>query len=70
LSPLAVLGRGYALCWSAERRVLLRDATPDLVGRRVSVDLARGALDCQVTAVVPAATTPSTPVQPQTGDAS
>ncbi len=69
LSPLAVLGRGYALCWAADGRVLLRDATPDLVGRRVSVDLARGALDCQVTAVVPAATTPSPPVQPQTGDA-
>ncbi|MCL4812184.1 MAG: exodeoxyribonuclease VII large subunit [Vicinamibacteraceae bacterium] len=51
LSPLAVLGRGYALCWDAPHERLLREATPDLVGTRVHVTLERGGLECDVRAV-------------------
>jgi exodeoxyribonuclease VII large subunit len=48
LSPLAVLARGYAVCWNAERTAVIRDASPDLVGRTVRVTLARGELACTV----------------------
>jgi exodeoxyribonuclease VII large subunit len=54
LSPLAVLGRGYALCWADEGRTLVREARPDLVGARVSVTLARGTLVCGVQEALPA----------------
>ena len=27
LSPLAVLGRGYAVCWNADRSAIVRDAS-------------------------------------------
>ena len=47
MSPLAVLGRGYALAWDARGRVL-RDASNVEEGERVSVRLARGALRCRV----------------------
>ena len=47
LSPLAVLGRGYALARD-ERGRLLRDAREVAPGRRVSVRLARGELLCRV----------------------
>jgi exodeoxyribonuclease VII large subunit len=53
LSPLAVLGRGYALCWSDAGRTLVREATPGLVGQQVSVTLARGSLVCDVRAAMP-----------------
>jgi exodeoxyribonuclease VII large subunit len=48
LSPLAVLGRGYAVCWDAERTKVMRDAAEVTAGDRVFVTLARGELDCQV----------------------
>lgn len=48
LSPLAVLGRGYALCWTEDGRTLLREAIPSLEGTHVSVTLARGTLLCEV----------------------
>lgn len=48
LSPLAVLGRGYALCWDESRKRLLRVATSDMVGTRVHVTLERGGLACDV----------------------
>jgi exodeoxyribonuclease VII large subunit len=48
LSPLAVLGRGYAVCWNADRTAVLRDAAGVLAGDRVRVTLARGELDCEV----------------------
>jgi exodeoxyribonuclease VII large subunit len=54
LSPLAVLGRGYALCWAADGRTLIREATPDLTGQQVSVTLARGSLRCDVRDVLDA----------------
>jgi exodeoxyribonuclease VII large subunit len=53
LSPLAVLGRGYALCWDAERDVLLRDADGVSPGVRIRVRLARGSLDAAVTGSTP-----------------
>jgi len=49
LSPLAVLGRGYAVCWDASRTVALRDASTVALGDRVLVTLGRGELDCAVT---------------------
>jgi exodeoxyribonuclease VII large subunit len=48
LSPLAVLGRGYAVCWNAERTEILRDAARVNPGEDVSVTLARGELRCEV----------------------
>jgi exodeoxyribonuclease VII large subunit len=48
LSPLAVLSRGYAVCWNAERTKALRDAGETTVGDRVRVTLANGELECEV----------------------
>src|SRR5262245_59396278 len=48
LSPLAVLGRGYAVCWNADRTRLIRDAAAAAPGDRVRITLARGELDCDV----------------------
>ena len=49
LSPLAVLGRGYAVCWNADRTAVIRDAAAVASGDRLRVTLARGELDCHVT---------------------
>jgi exodeoxyribonuclease VII large subunit len=48
LSPLAVLGRGYAVCWNADRSRLVRDARAAVAGDRVHVTLAHGELACEV----------------------
>ena len=48
LSPLAVLGRGYAVCWNSARTAVIRDAATVAAGERVRVTLARGELDCHV----------------------
>jgi exodeoxyribonuclease VII large subunit len=48
LSPLAVLGRGYAVAWDASRSRILRDATSVEPGERVRVTLERGELQCDV----------------------
>jgi exodeoxyribonuclease VII large subunit len=48
LSPLAVLARGYAVCWSADRSAIIRDAATVARGDRVHVKLERGELDCDV----------------------
>jgi exodeoxyribonuclease VII large subunit len=50
LSPLAVLGRGYAVCWNADRTSAVRDAASLKAGDRVQVTLARGEIDCDVKA--------------------
>jgi exodeoxyribonuclease VII large subunit len=50
LSPLAVLGRGYAVAWNADRTRVIRDAATVAPGERVAVTLARGELDCEVRA--------------------
>ena len=49
LSPLAVLGRGYAVCWNADRTAVIRDARALTPGDQVRVTLARGELECHVT---------------------
>jgi exodeoxyribonuclease VII large subunit len=48
LSPLAVLGRGYAVCWTADRTRVVRDAARVAIGDNVQVTLARGELHCEV----------------------
>jgi exodeoxyribonuclease VII large subunit len=48
LSPLAVLGRGYAVAWNAERTRALRAASEVNPGDRIAVTLADGELDCDV----------------------
>jgi exodeoxyribonuclease VII large subunit len=49
LSPLAVLARGYAVCWNEDRTAIVRDASTVARGERVHVTLERGELDCAVT---------------------
>ena len=48
LSPLAVLGRGYAVCWNADRTAIIRDEAAVSAGDTVHVKLERGELDCTV----------------------
>lgn len=48
LSPLAVLGRGYAVAWNAERTRALRAASDVNPGDRIRVTLAAGELECDV----------------------
>ncbi len=48
LSPLAVLGRGYAVCWNADRTAIVRDAGAVGPGEDVRVTLARGELSATV----------------------
>jgi exodeoxyribonuclease VII large subunit len=48
LSPLAVLGRGYAVAWNADKTRVLRDASAVTPGDRVRVTLSKGELDCEV----------------------
>src|SRR5687767_5188336 len=48
LSPLAVLGRGYAVCWDADRTRVIRDASTVSAGDHVRVTLHKGELDCEV----------------------
>jgi len=48
LSPLAVLGRGYAVCWNEARTSIIRSSQAVLPGDRVRVTLAEGELACQV----------------------
>jgi exodeoxyribonuclease VII large subunit len=49
LSPLAVLGRGYAVCWDVSRNAILRDAAIVADGDAVRVTLHHGELRCTVT---------------------
>jgi exodeoxyribonuclease VII large subunit len=48
MSPLAVLGRGYAVAWNADRTRVLRDAAETAVGEQVRITLAKGELNCEV----------------------
>jgi exodeoxyribonuclease VII large subunit len=48
LSPLAVLARGYAVCWNADRSNVIRDASSVTIGDRVTVTVERGELGCEV----------------------
>ncbi|HET7771096.1 MAG TPA: exodeoxyribonuclease VII large subunit [Chloroflexota bacterium] len=53
LSPLAVLGRGYAVVRDAESGAVLRSSAAAHVGQRLDVRLAQGELTAQVSAVAP-----------------
>jgi exodeoxyribonuclease VII large subunit len=48
LSPLAVLGRGYAVCWNEARDSIIRAASAVRRGDTVRVTLASGELACRV----------------------
>lgn len=48
MSPLAVLGRGYAVAWNADRTRALRSSMDVAPGDRIHVRLAQGALECDV----------------------
>ena len=48
LSPLAVLARGYAVCWDLDRSTIIRDVAAVSPGDRVRVTLQKGELDCEV----------------------
>jgi exodeoxyribonuclease VII large subunit len=48
LSPLAVLGRGYAVCWNDARDRIIRAASAVRPGEAVRVTLASGELACRV----------------------
>ena len=49
LSPLAVLARGYAVCWNADRTAILRTARSVSPGEHVRVRLHDGEIECEVT---------------------
>jgi exodeoxyribonuclease VII large subunit len=49
LSPLAVLGRGYAVCWDGSRTRIIRDAATLHPGDSVRVTLEKGEVDATVT---------------------
>ena len=48
LSPLAVLGRGYAVCWNADRTEVIRNAADVESGSQVLVTVQQGELTCEV----------------------
>jgi exodeoxyribonuclease VII large subunit len=48
LSPLAVLGRGYAVCWNADKTAIVRNAESVAPGDAVRVTLAQGEIGCRV----------------------
>ena len=48
LSPLAVLARGYAVCWTADRTAIIREAAAVSPGEHVRVRLHEGELFCEV----------------------
>jgi len=48
LSPLAVLGRGYAVCWNADKTAIVRSASSVAPGDDVHVTLADGEIACRV----------------------
>jgi exodeoxyribonuclease VII large subunit len=48
LSPLAVLGRGYAVCWNDDRTRVIRAATDVAPGDTVRVTLSRGEIAAKV----------------------
>jgi exodeoxyribonuclease VII large subunit len=48
LSPLAVLGRGYAVAWNTDKTQIVRDAATVKPGDTIHVTLAKGELACDV----------------------
>jgi exodeoxyribonuclease VII large subunit len=52
LSPLAVLGRGYAVAWDDARTRVLRRASDTAPGESVRVTLHEGEIRCDVRAII------------------
>jgi exodeoxyribonuclease VII large subunit len=48
LSPLAVLARGYAVCWNGDRTAIIHRASQVVAGARVRVTLHEGEIHCDV----------------------
>jgi exodeoxyribonuclease VII large subunit len=48
LSPLGVLGRGYAVCWNEARTTVIRKASEVRPKDRVRITLSKGELECDV----------------------
>jgi exodeoxyribonuclease VII large subunit len=48
LSPLAVLARGYAVCWNADKTAIVRSAATVAPGDTVRVTLSNGEIGCRV----------------------
>ncbi|MEW6593767.1 MAG: exodeoxyribonuclease VII large subunit [Thermodesulfobacteriota bacterium] len=61
VSPLAVLGRGYAVVRTADAGTVIRSASQTAVGEGVQVTLHHGSLECTVTAVNENAGRPTPP---------
>jgi exodeoxyribonuclease VII large subunit len=53
LSPLAILGRGYSICFSLPSRRVLKSAAGIRVGSEIAVRLHRGELRCVVQGATP-----------------
>jgi len=53
LSPLAILARGYSICFALPNRRILKAAADAAVGSQVAVRLHRGELQCVVRGVDP-----------------
>ena len=51
LSPLKVLGRGYAVCWNDDQTRAIRDAADLSTGDTVHVTLSRGAITAKVSGI-------------------
>jgi exodeoxyribonuclease VII large subunit len=60
LSPLAVLARGYSVCWNADRTAVIRDAAQLRAGDAVRITLPHGEARCNVV-------TTDLSVKPETG---
>ena len=48
LSPLAVLGRGYAVAWDAAKTRIIRDPATLTPGDTIRVTVERGEIGCEV----------------------
>ena len=48
LSPLAVLARGYAVCWNEDHSEVIRSGSRVNPGSTVHVTLHEGEIECQV----------------------
>ena len=51
MSPMAVLARGYAVAWNADKTLVLRDAAALVPGDEIRVTLSRGEIDAKVTKI-------------------
>jgi len=58
-SPLAILAKGYALCWDPATRRIIRKAAETRAGAEVMVSFRRGEIACQVRTVDRSATVES-----------